>query len=158
MEKVYTDKYGVHPQLVADTHQYLYRTLGKSVDFPQFIKYPPPKKKYPQNKINNKKHMHKKNTHTRITHKDLLSNNHLLFICTVISGQHQITDNLHEHHMQCTVAVFVDSVMLQQARIHRRLMSLAQESSSKLFLIASYYEIIECYTVGYCGYTCTIII
>lgn len=28
MEKVYMDKYGVHPQLVADTHQYLYRTLG----------------------------------------------------------------------------------------------------------------------------------
>lgn len=49
MEKVYTDKYGVHPQLVADTHQYLYRTLGKSVDFPQFIKYPlPPPKNTPK--------------------------------------------------------------------------------------------------------------
>lgn len=24
------DKYGVHPQLVADTHQYLYRTLGNA--------------------------------------------------------------------------------------------------------------------------------
>lgn len=43
------DKYGVHPQLVADTHQYLYRTLG--------ISLPPPLKKIPPE---TKKHIHNK--------------------------------------------------------------------------------------------------
>lgn len=50
MEKVYMDKYGVHPQLVADTHQYLYRTLGISLPPPLPLKKIPPKTKIKKQK------------------------------------------------------------------------------------------------------------
>lgn len=69
------DKYGVHPQLVADTHQYLYRTLG--------ISLPPPIEKNPPK---NKKHIHNKRYIKKLQIKTCLIIIIYYSYFTVISG------------------------------------------------------------------------